>query len=270
VPSVAAVATIDGTKFNVVLDHGGKYRLQDKKEQRVENGKKVTDYFLFSDKKAEEVEERLRRRGERLLQPFTPQGVRNIEFEPQSFMPLDFLAEPIALRSATMIAYFAMAKVVGRTFAESAAFSDVRGYLLTGIGSPSRLFVSESFARNTQIGPHQHMVQVYCNGGDHTVFGIVGLFGGLTYLVQLSANYQGADYGFTYAYDALKRERTPLIVGDFDNERLATEDVRFGKTTFDNVLATAEHWAKYIQSASPDQFTTVEGRVPPKTGPAVG
>jgi hypothetical protein len=109
------------------------------------------------------------------------------------------------------------------------------------------------------------MVQIYCNGKERTVYATVSFFGGLTYLVQLTeltATYQGADYGFTYAYDALQRKETGHIVGELDNERLATEDVRSGKAIFDNVRAMADHWAKYIQLASPDQIRTTERRVP--------
>lgn len=263
VPSIPAMAVIDGTRFNLVLDHGGKFRLQEKKEERIlENGKKVIDYFVFSDEKVKEVEERLQRRGERLVQEFTPQSVKPIEFEPESFMPLDFIAEQAALRTATKVAYFVLVKKAGRTFAQSAAFDGVREYLLTGTGKPARLFVNENYAANTHVGPHQHMVQIYCNGRERTVHAIVSFFGGLTYLVQLSASYQGADYGFTYAYDALRRKETGHIVGEFDNERLATEDVRSGKTIFDNVRAMAEHWAKYIQLASPDHIKTAERLVP--------
>lgn len=259
VPSIRAVAVIDGSKFNVVLERGGKFRLQEKKEQRVlENGKKVTDYFLFSDERVKEVQERLERRGERLVQDFTPHTVRPIEFEPESFMPLDFIGEQAALRTATKIAYFAMAKHARRQFAQSAAFDAARKYLVTGNGSPARLFVNEDFATNTRIGPHQHTVQVYCNGKERTVYAIVSFFGGLTYLVQLSTSYQGADYGFTYAYDALQRRQTGHLVGNFDNERLAIEDVRFGKTVFDDVRAMADHWAKYIESASPDEIKTAD------------
>ena len=90
------------------------------------------------------------------------------------------------------------------------------------------------------------------------MYGIVSFFGGLTYLVQLSTSYQGADYGFTYAYDSLQRKMTAHFVGNFDDERLAIEDVRFGKTVFDDVRAMADHWAKYIQSASPDQIKTAD------------
>jgi hypothetical protein len=205
-----------------------------------------------------EVRERLERRGERLVKEFTPQSVRSIEFEPESFMPLDFMAQQAALRTATKVAYFAMAKKAGKKFTQSAAFDEVRKYLVTGESWLARLFVNQNFAANTHIGPHQHMIQVYCNGGERTVYAIVSFFGGLTYLVQLSTTYQGADYGFTYAYDALRRKQTPLLVGNFDNEKLATEDVRSGKTIYDNVLAMAEHWAKYIQSASPDQIKTAE------------
>ncbi len=90
----------------------------------------------------------------------------------------------------------------------------------------------------------------------------MSFFGGLTYLAQLSSTYQGADHGFTYAYDALQRKETGHLVGEFDNEKLATEDVRSGKTIFDDVRTMADHWAKYIQRASPKQIKTKERPIP--------
>jgi hypothetical protein len=170
-------------------------------------------------------------------------------------MPLDFIGEPVALRTATKVAYFALAKVAGRRFGESSAFSDARQYIATGEGSPARLFVNQNYAANTNIGPHQHFVQVYCNGAERTVYATVTFFGGLSYLVPLSTNYDGADHGFSYAYDSLQRKVTPLFVGQFENERLATEDVRKGHTVYDNVLAMSEHWAKYIQSVATARIT---------------
>jgi hypothetical protein len=262
VPSIAGVTVINGTKLNIVLQPGGKFQFQEKKEERIlDTGKKVTDYFLFSDAKVKQIQERLTRRGER-LEITEPDG-RPIEFEPQSSMPLDFIGEQCALRTATKVAYFAIAKVAGSKFAELDAFSDTRNYLLTGDGSPAQLFVNQNFAANVAVGPHQHAVQVYCDGGgEQSVFAIVTLFGGLTYLVQLSSIYRGADYGFTYGYDARQRKETTVLVGDLDTERLAILDVRFGDTTYQNVAVMAEHWAKYIQSVATEQINPVERRMP--------
>jgi hypothetical protein len=246
VPSIDAVALIDGRKFDVVLRPTGKFEIQDKKEERVfDSGKKVIEYFLFSDASLKRLEERAERRGQQL------HGVERegkpIEFEPESYMPLDFIAQECALLTATKVALIAVAKVAGIKVAQSHAFDAVKRYILDGVGSPTRLFVNKRYAANLHIGPHQHAVQVYLDGAEHTVFAVVAFFGGLTYLVELSASYDGADYGFTYAYDALKRKRTQVLHHNLETERLATKDVRFGETRFDDAPVMAEHWRETIE-----------------------
>jgi hypothetical protein len=248
VPSIDAVALIDGRKFNVVLRPNGKCEIQDKKEERVsDSGKKVIDYFLFSDSSIRRLEERAEKRGQQL------HGVdrdgRPIEFEPESYMPLDFIGEECALRTATKIALTAVAKLAGIRVAQSHAFDAVKRYILEGVGFPTRLFVNKRYAANLHIGPHQHAVQVYFDGAEHTVYAVVALFGSLTYLVELSASYDGADCGFTYAYDALQRKPTQVLHHILETERLATKDVRFGETRFDDVPLMADHWRETIESS---------------------
>jgi hypothetical protein len=208
------------------------------------------------------LQKRAERRGERLVG--AEGDGRAIEFEPESFMSLEFIGRQAALRTATKVALMALAKVAGRNFAGSQAFKDAKLYVLTGKGSPSRLFVNQNFAANMQMGPHQHAVQVYCDGAEHSVYATVTFFGGLTYLVELSRQYHGADYGFSYAYDALQRKVTPIIVTEFDTERLAIKDVRFGDTKFDDVPTMAEHWAKYIERVPSERIHPVNRRSPRK------
>jgi hypothetical protein len=63
VPSIAAVTVIDGTKFNLVLQPGGKARFQDKKEEQIlDSGKKVTHWILSSETSVKKTVERLARR----------------------------------------------------------------------------------------------------------------------------------------------------------------------------------------------------------------
>lgn len=263
VPSISATTVIDGSKFNLVLRPGGTVELQERKEERVlETGKKVAEYALFSEASVKRLQERAARRGER-LENIQSEG-RPIEFEPESFMPLDFLNQPAALRSATKVAFMALAKVGGRRFTESPVFEAIRKYIQAGDGSPTQLFVSENFALSAQAGPHQHIVHFHADGKAHIAYAIVVFFGGLTYLVEMSRTYEGADYGFTYGYDALERTTTPVLVGQFDMERRAIQDVLSGKTKFDDVVAMAEHWAKYIQAIAREHIQPVRRRVPTK------
>jgi hypothetical protein len=72
----------------------------------------------------------------------------------------------------------------------------------------------------------------------------------MTYLVQLSSNHQGIDFGAHYAFDARKREEVAVFVAHMENERLAVEDILGGRTQFGDVVAIAEHGARVIQSAA--------------------
>jgi hypothetical protein len=258
VPSVSATTVVDGTKFKLILRPGGEFELQEKKEECIVGGKKVTNYVLFSDDSVKRLQERAARRAERL--EYVPADGRPIEFQPESYMPLDFLNQRAALRTAAKMAYMAFAKVAGRTFASSPSYDAIREYIRTGEGEGVRLFVSESFAQSTHIGPHQHVVHFYSDGKAHVAYAIVVFFGGLAYLIEMSLKYEGADYGFTYGYDALERKPTPVLVGQFDMERRAIQDVRGGNTKFDDVLAMAEHWARYIQAVAREQIQPVEKR----------
>jgi hypothetical protein len=257
IPSLDAVTVIDGAKLNLVLHPDGGFTMQDKKEESVlETGEKVTHYLLFSEERKQRLRERAERRGQRL------EGIEGngkpIIFEPQSFMSLEFIGTPVALRSATKVALMAVAKVIGRVFASSPCFGRAKRFLMGFDEATARLFVNKNFAKNMHSGPHQHIVQVYCNGQEHSIYATVIFFGGLSYLVELSRTYEGADYGFTYGYDALQRQPAIVLPSKFDAERLAIHDVRFGNTRFDDVFEMAEHWATYIQAAAREEITPVE------------
>src|SRR6185437_10504929 len=257
VPSIDAVTVVDGREFKLVLRPDRTFQLRNKVEHRVlESGERVTDYFIFSKEDKENLRERARKRNERLER--VENDGKPIQFEPESFMRLDFVNQPVALRSATKAAVMALAKVAGHRFASLDAFQHARAYALQGAGAAARLFVNKNFAANSHFGPHQHVVQVYCNGKQGNVYAIVVFFGGLSYLVELSTRYYGPDYGFSYAYDAFARKQTVVLTGQLETERLATEDVRNGETKFDDVLCMAEHWATYIRSVAAEEIKPIE------------
>ena len=248
VPSIDVTVRVDGRPFKGVLRADGELEIRNKAEQQTEDGKLVKRYWLFTGEGFDQLQQKAAKRGERLVIE-EPLG-RDIELEPESFMPLDFVNSLEAKRTAAKVALTCVAAKLGQKFACSRAFDGVRDYIRKGEGTCARLFFNQNFAAQTQAGPFQHLVILSCDARKHTVYAIVMFFGTMTYLVQLSATYEGVDFGEQYAFDARKREQVPVFAGHLENERLAVEDVLGGNTQFDDVIAVAENGAKIIQSAA--------------------
>ena len=249
VPNIDVTLRIDGRLFKGVLHADGELEIQNQYErQQTPDGKMVKRWWLFTDESLEQLQKRAAKRGEQLVME-EPVG-RDIEFEPESFMPLDFINSPEAKRTAAKVALTCVAAKLGQTFACSHAFDAVRNYILKSEGQCTRLFFNQNFAIQTQAGPFQHLVILSCNAQEHTAYAIVMFFGTMTYLVQLSSTYEGIDFGAHYAVDARKREEVPVFVGHLENERLAVEDILSGKTRFGDVVAVAENGAEVIQRAA--------------------
>jgi hypothetical protein len=249
VPSIDVSFRIDGRPFKGVLHSDGELVIQNRREQKLtEHGKLVTRWWLFTNDSFEQLQKKSAKRGERLVVE-EPDG-RHIEFVPESFMPLDFVNSLEAKRTAAKVALTCVAEKLGQTFACLPAFDSVRDFVRKGEGDCARLFFNQNFAEATQASPFQHLVILSCDARKHTVYAIVMFFGTMTYLVQLSSNHQGIDFGAHYAFDARKREEVAVFVAHMENERLAVEDILGGRTQFGDVVAIAEHGARVIQSAA--------------------
>ncbi|HEX6822567.1 MAG TPA: hypothetical protein VF123_10955 [Candidatus Sulfotelmatobacter sp.] len=258
VPSIDVSFRIDGRPFKGVLHSDGELEIQNQFEKQVAGGKIVKRWWLFTDESFEQLQKAAGRRGERLL--YEAPRPRDIEFVPESFMPLDFLNSAEAKRTAAKVALTCAAAKLGQNFACSGAFDGLRKYILTGEGGYVRLFFNQDFAAHTQAGPFQHSIILSCDAKKHTVYAIVMFFGSMTYLVRLSSRYEGVDFGSQYAFDARERKEVPVFVGHLENERLAVENVLGGTTQFENIRAVAEHGAAVIRSAAAPR--TIEATVP--------
>jgi hypothetical protein len=249
VPSIDVIFRIDGRPFKGVLHADGELVIQNQfEQQRTEEGKLVKRWWLFNDESLENLQKAATKRGENLVTE-GPAG-RDIELVPESFMPLDFINSLEAKRTAAKVALTCVAAKLGQNFACSGAFDSVRNYIRKGEGDCARLFFNETFAAQTQAGPFQHLVILSCDARKHTAYAIVMFFGTMTYLVQLSATYEGIDFGAHYAFDARKHEEVHVFVSHLENERLAVEDILGGKTRFGDVVTVAEYGAAVIQSAA--------------------
>jgi hypothetical protein len=263
VPSIDVSFRIDGRPFRGVLHSDGELVIQNRREQEVtEHGKVVKRWWLFTNDSFEQLQKKAAKRGE-LLVIEEPDG-RDIEFVPESFMPLDFINSLEAKRTAAKVALTCVAEKLGHTFACLPAFDTVRGFIREGEGDCARLFFNQNFADATEAGPFQHLVILSCDARKHTFYAIVMFFGTMPYLVQLSSKHEGIDFGAHYAYDARKREEIPVFVAHLENERLAVDDVLGGSTRFGDVAAVAAYGAAVIQRAASPR--TIVATVPPGPG----
>jgi len=257
VPSIDVSFRIDGRPFKGVLRGDGELVIQNRREQQLTgHGKLVKRWWLFTTDSFEQLQKKAAKRGERLV--VEEPDSREIEFVPESFMPLDFINSLDAKRTASKVALTCVAEKLGQTFACLPAFDSVRDFIRKGEGDCARLFFNQNFAEATEAGPFQHLVILSCDARKHTVHAIVMFFGTMTYLVQLSSNHKGIDFGAHYAFDARKREEVPVFVAHLENERLAMEDVLGGSTRFGDVAAVAEYGAAVIQrAASPRRIAAI-------------
>jgi hypothetical protein len=108
---------------------------------------------------------------------------------------------------------------MGVALAQFDAFNEVREYINTGGGgTPVRLFLNDEFLTHSAHGLHQHSVVVAGRNDKHRVDAIVRLFGGLSYMVTLRTQYQGADFFDTLVYDSQRGEVNKALAIHFQSE----------------------------------------------------
>src|SRR5262249_14576893 len=152
-----------------------------------------------------------------------------------------FLVSESALRTVAKIALVGFAHRFGTKIIESKGFDRVKAFIVDGSGnSPVTLFFSDEFLAKTQSGPHQHMILFAASKEKRAIWAIVVLFGGLSYLVQLSDSWEGPDLMQTYCVDAQKGEEPIVLLAALENELNAVSLVLGEKTTWSNVKASAD------------------------------
>lgn len=181
-----------------------------------------------TDRQKEELGKRAKEQGFELIEEQVPGREAEVSISGE----LDFIDAPEMLRTATKIAYCALALRVAVQFAMHDIFADARTYILTGDGKPhARLFLHEGFLDACAQGPHQHSVVLVGRNNRHRVDAIVRLFGALCYFVTLTERYEGTDFYNTLVYDAQRRTEGTVLVVNEQAEFLQVEEISDSKET---------------------------------------
>jgi hypothetical protein len=148
---------------------------------------------------------------------------------------------------AAKTALAALAYEYGLDYAVQPEFDQLRDSIFGPFeGLPVRIFGNEAFAHNELRTPRQHSVITHLSAGMNKGWSIVTLFGGLSYIVELTDQFQERhSRSFSLHYNAeSKRVYTPIVLQDEYNliGRVLTDE-----TTFETQDAVDEQWYKIIE-----------------------
>jgi hypothetical protein len=118
-------------------------------------------------------------------------------------------------------------------------------------------FADEMFMRLHTRTAHQHSVICYLSGGMHKGWALVTLFGGLSYLVEVSRNYsESKSRNFSIFYDAASKKRiNPIVLAD---EQTVIGHILSRATKFEDRDATDKQWYPLVSAFCDEKGYEVE------------
>lgn len=180
-------------------------------EFRAEDGRNVRHGFFTTNEAAQRFIERARARGQQVDELALP---RDIVLLPESRQTLAFTFLPDVRRVIAKIALAAIAYHYGVDYACQPSFDCLRRSIFGPVENLIvRVFANGDFAAAHVRTPQRHSVNGYLSAGMHKGWAIVSLFGGLSYIVRLTDNFQeDRSRQFSVYYDAATRRQFVPVV----------------------------------------------------------
>jgi hypothetical protein len=230
------------------------------------DGKKHRRGFFVSKASAEKFIERAHARGEKTAELPVPEEVI-LDASYTQTLPFVFTLE--ARKVAAKIALAAIAYKYGVPYALSPQF-DVLRNVRTATGEkelPLRVFCNENFMAAHTRNAYQHSVMCYMSAGKRKGWALVTLFGGLSYVVEVTGNYEERSSRlFSIFYDAaLKKPLNPVLLAD---EMTIIGDVLSKNSIFEDRDAVDEQWFPILAAYCADVGIELERIRPENPSPA--
>jgi hypothetical protein len=228
------------------------------------DGKKHRKGFFISKASAEKFIERAHARGEKTTELPVPEEVV-LDASYTQTLPFVFTLE--ARKVAAKIALAAIAHKYGVSYALSPQFDVLRSVrtATTEKEMPLRVFCNKNFMSAHTRNAHQHSVICYLSAGKKKGWALVTLFGGLSYVVEVTPNYdERSSRLFSIFYDAaLKKPLNPVVLAD---EMTIIGDVLSKNSIFEDRDAVDEQWFPILAAYCADVGIELE-RIPPASSP---
>ncbi|MBZ5701101.1 MAG: HNH endonuclease [Acidobacteriia bacterium] len=228
------------------------------------DGKKHRRGFFVSKASAERFIERSRARGEKTTELSMPE---EIVFDASYTQTLPFIFTLEARKVAAKIALASIAYKCGVPFALSPQFDALRQVRTakTEKEMPLRVFCNKTFIAAHARNAHQHSVMCYLSAGKKKGWALVTLFGGLSYVVEVTGNYEERSSRlFSIFYDAAaKKPLSPVVLAD---EMTIIGEVLSKNSIFEDRDAIDEQWFPILAAYCADAGIELE-RIPPESSP---
>jgi hypothetical protein len=249
VPNAKFDVSVRGMDFEgltALREPDGTFNLQDKVRETVKSdGKKHREGLFVSEKSAEKFIERARARGEKTSELAVPE---ELVYDASRQVTLEFSTSLEARKVVAKIALAAIAFKYSVTYARSSQFDRLRRVLTENDPReiPVRIFSNKSLMASQTRAPHQHSVICYLSAGANKGWIVVTLFGGLTYLVQLTEDYEETlSRQFSIFFDAgTRKEFNPILLA---NEMSLIATALSKDTVFENRAAIDEQWLPIVK-----------------------
>jgi hypothetical protein len=249
VPSAPVGIEVTGTGLNIAAvgrrKSDGEIQLYDfVRETKAENGKNIRDGFFVSQESAEKFIRRSKARGEKVTELDVPKEVTLTS----SGQPIEFAFSSDMRRTAAKIALVALANQYGTDYGCLPQFDALRGAIIGSESNmPLRVFANADFASDYTRTPRQHSVRAYLSAGMHKGWALVTLFGGLSYVVELTNDFQERDSRhFSLFYDTeLQAPFNPVVLYD---EQEIIGRVLSPATVFEQPQAIDAQWYSIVEA----------------------
>jgi len=225
-------------------------------ETQMPDGRKRQEGFFVSKDSADRFVERARAKGQKVEELQFP---RQIVVEGTYSVMLPFALSLEVRKVVAKIALTAIAHAYGVAFALSGQFDGLRmaRNAETAQALALRIFANELFMTVHTRTAHQHSVMCYLSAGMQKGWALVTLFGGLSYLVEVTSNYRERDSRqFSIFYDAATKKRiNPIVLAD---EMTVIGHVLSPATTFEKLEAVDAQWFPIIAAYCAEREIEVE------------
>ena len=230
------------------------------------DGKKHRQGFFVSKENAEKFIERSRARDEKTTElPVPEEVVLDASFT--QTLPFVFTLE--ARKVAAKIALASIAYKYGVPYVLSPQFDALREVRTATVEKtmPLRVFCNKNFMAAHARNAHQHSIMCYLSAGKKKGWALVTLFGGLSYVVEVTDNYvERSSRLFSIFYDAsLKRPLNPVVLAD---EMAIIGQVLSKDTIFEDRDAVDEQWFPILAAYCADAGIELERVLPDSSSPA--